>query len=106
LEILPIHGYEGSLEAARKALEAAQNALSRDVGQAVANAGWTFLRDKCDVQALIDVVSGLAAQRDFVAKLRASADQARTQQPPRGRPPKANSAAVVQPNDGASAIAI
>ena len=44
----PIQGYEASLEVAKRAPEAPQNALSRDFGQAVANASWAFLRDKCD----------------------------------------------------------
>ena len=44
-----VQGYDASVEAARRALDAAQSALSRNVGQAVASAGWTFLRDKCDV---------------------------------------------------------
>jgi hypothetical protein len=105
-----VQGYDASVEAARRALDAAQSALSRDVGQAVASAGWTFLRDKCDVQALIDIVSEFANQRDFVPKLHATADKARVQQPQRGRPPKANSAATglntTQSNGGASATAI
>ena len=106
-----IQGYEASLEAAKRALEMAQNALSRDVGQAVANAGWTFLRDRCDVQALVDIVGELAAKPDFVAKLHAAADKARNQQPQRGRPPKASSAttelkSVMQMNGGASATAM
>jgi hypothetical protein len=85
-----IQGYDATVEAAKRALEAAQNALSRDVGQAIGTAGWTFLRDKCDVIALVDVVSELANQPDFVPKLHAAADQARVQQPQRGRPPKPN----------------
>jgi hypothetical protein len=107
----PIQGYEATVEAARRALEAARNALARDVGQAVVNAQWAFLRDKFDVSALIDHVSELAAQPAFVAKLHASADKARNQQPPRGRPPKASSAAtelknIIQSNGGASASAV
>ena len=51
-----IQGYDATVEAAKRALEAAQNALSRDVGQAIGTAGWSFLRDKCDVIALVDVV--------------------------------------------------
>ena len=105
-----IQGYEASLEAAKRALEMAQNALSRDVGQAVANAGWTFLRDRCDVQALVDIVGELAAKPDFVATLHAAADKARNQQPQRGRPPKASSAttekSVMPMNGGASATAM
>ena len=75
------------------------------------NAQWAFLRDKFDVSALIDHVSELAAQPGFVAKLHASADKARNQQPPRGRPSKATSAAtdpksVIQSKGGASATAV
>jgi hypothetical protein len=44
----PYPGLRSVLEVAKRAPEAAQNALSRDFGQAVANASWTFLRDKCD----------------------------------------------------------
>jgi hypothetical protein len=107
----PIQGYEASVEAAKRALEAAQGALSRDVGQAVVGAQWSFLRDRFDVSALIDYVSELATQPGFVAKLHASADKARNQQPLRGRPPKANSGAtelksVMQSNGGASAAAV
>jgi len=55
-------------------------------------------------------VSEFANQRDFVPKLHATADKARVQQPQRGRPPKANSAATglntTQSNGGASATAI
>ena len=86
----PIQGYTASVEAARQALEAAQTALPRDVGQAVTNAGWAFLRDRFDVQALIDHITSEAEDADFVSKLHAAADKARQQQPLRGRPPKAN----------------
>ncbi len=85
-----IQGYDATVEAAKRALEAAQTALSRDVGQAIGTAGWSFLRDKCDVIALVDVVSELANQPDFVSKLHAAADKVRVQQPQRGRPPKLN----------------
>ncbi|WP_370095387.1 DNA-binding protein [Bradyrhizobium yuanmingense] len=107
----PVQGYEATVEAARRALEAAQNALAKDVGQAVVNARWAFLRDKFDVSALIDQVSELAAQPAFVAKLHASADKARNQQTPRGRPPKAITASaelktIMQANGGASATAV
>jgi hypothetical protein len=109
----PIQGYEATLEAAKRALEAAQSALARDVGQAVAQAEWTgFLRDKCDVQALVDIVGELAVKPDFVAKLHATADKMRSQQPQRGRPPKVSSTAAtelksgMQLNGGASAAAV
>jgi hypothetical protein len=85
----PIQGYSASVEAARQALEVAQTALPRDVGQAVTNAEWTFLRDRHDVQALIDHITSEAGDVDFVSKLHAAADKARQQQPQRGRPPKA-----------------
>ncbi|MFK4384673.1 hypothetical protein [Bradyrhizobium sp. USDA 223] len=87
----PIQGYSASVEAARQALEVAQTALPRDVGQAVTNAGWTFLRDRFDVQVLIDHITSKAEDDDFVSKLHAAADKARQQQPQRGRPPKATS---------------
>lgn len=57
----PIQGYTASVEAARQALEAAQTALPRDVSQAVMAAGWKFLRDRHDVNALIDHIT-LAAE--------------------------------------------
>jgi hypothetical protein len=102
----PIPGYTESVEAAKQALEAAQAALSRDVGQAVTNAGWSFLRDRFDVQALIDQITLAAEEGDFVKKLHAEADTARHQQPLRGRPPKANNeAAHKHKNAGANAIA-
>lgn len=90
----PIQGYTASVEAARQALEAAETALPRDVGQAVTNAGWVFLRDRFDVQALIDHITSEAEDADFVSKLHAAADQAKQQQPLRGRPPKANNEKV------------
>lgn len=102
-------GYEATVETARRALETAQNALARDVGQAVVNSQWDFLRDKFDVSALIGFVSELAAKPDFVAKLHASADKARHQQPPRGRPSKASSATelqTIQLNGGISATTV
>ncbi|MEH2567130.1 DNA-binding protein [Bradyrhizobium sp. AZCC 2289] len=87
----PIQGYEASVEAAKRVLEAAESALPRDIAQAVANAGWAaFLRDRHDVQALVDHIAETAQQRDFVSKLHAAADKARQQQPQRGRPPKSN----------------
>jgi hypothetical protein len=82
----PIKGYTASVEAAKQALEAAENALPRDVGQAVTNAGWTFVRDPFDVQALIDHITLAAEDADFASKLHAAADKARQQQPLRGRP--------------------
>jgi hypothetical protein len=86
----PIQGYTASVEAARQALEVARTALPRDVGQAVMAAEWTFLRDRHDVNALIDHITSEAASADFVSKLHAAADKARQQQPQRGRPPKIN----------------
>jgi hypothetical protein len=86
----PIMGYTASVEAARQALEAAQTALPRDMGEAVTAAGWAFLRDRFDVRALIDHITSEAHNADFVSKLHAAADKARQQQPVRGRPPKAN----------------
>lgn len=86
----PIKGYSASIEAARQAFEAAQTAMPRDVGQAVTNAGWVFLRDPFDVQALVDHITMAAEDPDFVSKLHAAADKARQQQPLRGRPPKAS----------------
>ncbi|WP_027577129.1 hypothetical protein [Bradyrhizobium sp. WSM1743] len=75
------------------------------------NAEWAFLRDKFDVNALIDHVSELAAKPDFVAKLHAATDKARNEQPQRGRPPKASTAAaelktIMQSNGGASGTAV
>ena len=68
----PIQGYEASVETAKRALEAAQSALPRDIAQAVANAGWAaFLRDRHDVQALVDHIAEAVQQRDFVSKLHA-----------------------------------
>jgi hypothetical protein len=91
----PIQGYEASVEAAKRALEAAQSALPRDIAQAVANAGWAaFLRDRHDVQALVDHIGEAVQQHDFVSKLHAAADKARHQQPQRGRPPKSNQEAA------------
>ena len=68
------------------------------------------LAGEFDVQALVDIVSELAAKPDVVAKLHAAGDKARNQQPQRGRPPKMSSAATelksIQLNSGASATAV
>jgi hypothetical protein len=106
-----ILGYDATVEAAKRALEAAQAALSRDVGQAIGSAGWSFLRDKSDVIALVDVVSELANQPDFVSRLHAAADKVRVQQPQRGRPPKVNGTPTeqncpAQPDGGARATKV
>src|SRR3954469_4443519 len=88
---MPIQGYEASVEAAKRALEAAKCASPHDIAQAVANAGWAaFLRDRHDVQALVDHIGEAVQQHDFVSKRYAAADKARHQQPQRGRPPKSN----------------
>ena len=102
-----IQGYEASLEAARRLLEAAETALPRDIAQVVTNAPWVaILRDKHDVSALIDAIGEFAKEADFVARLHASADKARLQQPQRGRPPKANNdAAHKHERAGANTIA-
>jgi hypothetical protein len=68
----PIQGYTAPVEAAKQALEAAQTALLRDVGQAVGNAGWAFPRNHFDVKALIDHVTSEAQDADFVSKLYAA----------------------------------
>jgi hypothetical protein len=100
-----IQDYKASVAAAKQTLDTARSALSRDVAQAVANAEWTaFLRDRFDVQALVDHVSAAARQTDFIEKLHAGADKARQQQRQRGRPPKPAQAAaqkkVPQPSAG------
>lgn len=102
----PILGYSEAVEAARHALEAAQNALSRDVGQAITQVEWPFLRDRHDVTALVDYITQAAENADFVSKLHAVADKARLAQPQRGRPPKTvNGGAHMHENVGATAIA-
>ena len=85
----PIQAYEASVEAAKANLEAARGALSRDVAHGVAGANWAaLLRDKFDVQALIEHIGEATRSKDWVNKLHALADKARQQQPSRGRPPK------------------
>jgi hypothetical protein len=82
-------GYAASVEAAKVNLEAAKAALSRDVAQGIADAKWaSILRDKFDVLALVEHISEAARSKDWLAKLYASADRARAQQPQRGRPVK------------------
>jgi hypothetical protein len=106
-------GYAASVEAAKANLEAAKAAMSRDVAQCVADADWAaLLRDKCDVQALVDHISEAARSKDWLAKLYASADRSRAQQPPRGRPVKSKTSATkpsvgqtADANRGASAAA-
>ena len=91
----PIQGYEASVEAAKRALEAAQSALPRDIAQAVANADWVaFLRDRHDVQALVDHIAEAVQQRDFVSRLHA-ARQSEAPAAPAGQ------AAEVEPGGGA-----
>jgi hypothetical protein len=104
----PIQGYEASLEAARRLLEAAETALPKDIAQAVTNAPWArILRDKHDVSALIDKIGELAREEHFVSALHATADKLRQQQPQRGRPPKANNgAAYDHEHAGADASAL
>ncbi len=93
----PILGYSASIETAKAALEVAQNALSRDVGQAITHAAWPFLRDRHDVTAMVELISTLAEEDpDFVSKLHDAGDKARMAQPLRGRPPKAAQGAVAQ----------
>lgn len=90
----PIHGYAASIEAAKHTLEEAKNALARDVGTAIANAQWSFLRDRFDVAALVNHVTEVAQKGEFVSKLHAAADKARQQQSPRGRPRKKTNTAI------------
>jgi hypothetical protein len=95
---MPVQGYEASIDAARPQLEAARAALSRDVAQAVAGADWApLLREKYDVQALMEHIGDIVRQREFVGKLHAAADKARRHQPARGRPPKPGTDAVKTP---------
>jgi hypothetical protein len=99
----PILGYSASVEAAKLALEAAQNALSRDVGQAMAQADWPFLRDRHDVQAMVELIGTLVAQDpSFVSNLHDAGDRVRLAQPLRGRPPKATQGSVVRENADAA----
>jgi hypothetical protein len=93
----PILGYSASVEAAKLALEAAHNALSRDVGQAMALADWPFLRDRHDVQAMVELIGTLATQDpNFVSNLHDAGDKARLAQPLRGRPLKAAKAPLCE----------
>src|SRR5215467_12746651 len=93
----PILGYSASVEAAKMALEVAQNALSRDVAQAISHASWPFLRDRHDVTAMVELIRTLAEEDlDFVSKLHDAGDKATQAQPLRGRPPKAVQAALAQ----------
>ncbi len=102
----PILGYAASVEAARQALKAAQSALSRDVGQAITQTEWPFLRDRHDVAALVDYITRAADDTDFVSKLHAAADKARLAQPQRGRPPKAaNGVGQTHENADGNAVA-
>jgi hypothetical protein len=92
MKMPPNQGYQASVASAKELLDTARSALPRDVAQAVANADWTFLRDRCDVQALIDHIGTAAHKADFVEKLHAAADKARQQQRQRGRPRKTSDA--------------
>ncbi len=91
----PIPGsYAASVEAAKVHLEAAKGAMSRDIAEGVADADWAaLLRDRHDVRALIEHIGEAARSKDWLAKLYASADKTRQQQPVRGRPAKPKTSA-------------
>jgi hypothetical protein len=92
----PILGYAASVEAARQALKAAQNALCRDVGQAITQANWPYLRDRHDVAALVDYITEAADSADFVSKLQPSPIRHGRRNPSVAGRPKAQTEALTR----------
>lgn len=81
--------YRDQVEALREQLGKVRGSLARDVAAAVAGSDWqAFLRDRYDVDALVERVAELGRQPEWVAKLQAAGDRARQQGGKRGRPRK------------------
>lgn len=81
--------YQEAVAALQQQLESAKQALSRDVAAAVASRDWSaMLRDRFDVEALIEHLDQELKDGGLIKRLQANADKERQQQRQRGRPRK------------------
>lgn len=79
--------YQEAVTTLQQQLESAKQALSRDVAAAVASRDWSaMLRDRFDVQALVEHLDQELKDGALVKRLQANADKERLQQRQRGRP--------------------
>ena len=81
--------YRDQVAALREQLGKVRGSLARDVAAAIAGSDWqAFLRDRYDVDVLVERVAELGRQPEWVAALQAAGDRARQQGGKRGRPRK------------------
>jgi hypothetical protein len=87
--------YAGLMKEKASELEAAKNALANDLADAVGRKDWTeFLRDRHDVESLIERIELMRRDETFLAAIHATADHAREAQGRgRGRPKKVDAQA-------------
>lgn len=89
--------YQEAVAALQQQLESAKQALSRDVAAAVASRDWSAtLRDRYDVDALVEHLDQELKDGGLIKRLQANADKERQQQRQRGRPRKQQSRAPEQ----------
>ena len=89
--------YQEAVAALQQQLESAKQALSRDVAAAVASRDWSaMLRDRHDVEALVEHLDQELKDEGLIKRLQANADKDRQQQRQRGRPRKEARAASEQ----------
>jgi hypothetical protein len=89
--------YQEAVIALQQQLESAKQALSRDVAAAVASRDWSaMLRDRHDVEALVEHLDQELKDEGLIKRLQANADKDRQQQRQRGRPRKEARAASEQ----------
>jgi hypothetical protein len=99
--------YKDQVDGLREQLNKARGALARNVAAAVVTTDWSkFLRDRYDIQALVEQVAELGQQPAWVAALQAAGDRARQQGGKRGRARKGNKATgqATRPAGAPSAI--
>lgn len=85
--------YQEAVIALQQQLESAKQALSRDVAAAVACRDWSaILRDRHDVEALVEHLDQELKDEGLIKRLQANADKERQ----RGRPRKQQSRAPEQ----------
>lgn len=81
--------YKEAVATLQQQLDSAKRALPRDVAAAVASRDWSdVLRDRFDVEALIDHIDQRVKDSAFIKQVQAVADKERSQQRQRGRPRK------------------
>jgi hypothetical protein len=89
--------YQEAVIALQQQLESAKQALSRDVAAVVASRDWSvMLRDRFDVEALVEHLDQELRDGALVKRLQANADKERLQQRQRGRPRKQAKATAEQ----------